>query len=334
MLRLHFNENPYGLCPELMSVALQEARDLDLQFYPDQEAPGLRRALADYAGVSGEQLMISNGSDDMIQLLFLAHMHDVERVVIPVPTFGMYRVLAEVLGLEVVEIPLTEDFELDVAGLTRAIGQSPSAVVLCHPNNPTGNYFSPDDIETICATDARLIAVDEAYYEFGGHTMVDAVSRDPRLVVIRTLSKAFGVAALRIGYLVGHPDKVAEIDAVRQPFNLSAVSQAMACAVVRNADMQLETVDELLRGREIMRRDLEDIPGLTTLPSEANFFLVRVDEGLFGMDAGQIAAALKERGILIRHFPDLPEFLRVTVGLPEQADTLRDALGDLCRQVD
>ncbi len=334
MMRLHFNENPYGLSPDIMSAALEEARELDLQFYPDQEAPELRRALAEYAGVSEDQLMISNGSDDMIQLLFLAHMHEVERVVIPVPTFGMYRVLGEIMGLEIVEIPLTEDFELDVAGLSRAIDQAPSVVVICHPNNPTGNYFSAADIDSICATDARLIAVDEAYYEFGGCSMVDATSRDPRVVVIRTLSKAFGVAALRIGYLVGHPDKVAEIDSVRQPFNLSAVSQAMACTVVQNADIQLETVDELLRGREMMRRDLEGIPGLTTLSSEANFFLVRVDQGTFGMDAGRIAAELKERGILIRHFPNLPEFLRVTVGLPEQSAALQDALNDLRRQVD
>ena len=322
MHRLHFNENPYGVSEIIKEKALREIQNLQLQWYPDREAAELREALADYAGVSSDRGVVANGSDDILQMVLMAHLDEIDRVVIPVPTFGMYRKTAEILGLQVSEVPLDENSQLDVPGLKKEIDRGPAAVFICHPNNPTGNYFSSEDIEALINTEAPLVIIDEAYFEFGGRTSLERTENDPRVVVVRTLSKAFGLAGVRVGYLLGHPDAVQEIEDIRQPYNMSASSQVFAKVAVQNAQAQLMTVEKMIKQREVMRTRLSEIPGLNPLPSVTNFFLVKVDQQELGLTAEKLQKRLKEQGVWVRFLTGVPDCIRVSVGLPGQVDDL------------
>lgn len=326
-VRLHFNENPYGVVPEVRERIVQELGEVDLGRYPDGEAKRLCSALANYAGVNPENIVVGNGSDELLQLILLSFLPELERVVIPVPTFGMYRKGAELAGLEVVEIPLLEAFELDVPGILRELSRAPSALFLCAPNNPTGNYFSEEDVGSLWDSAARVIVMDEAYYEFGGRSHVAATERDPRIIVTRTLSKAFGLAAMRVGYLIAHTASVCKLQNCRQPYNTSAAAQVAARVVVEEAQVQLATVAEMARLRQWLIRHLGDIEGLSPLPSEGNFVLVRVEENVLGHGARDLHARLEHEGIAIRYFSEgarLGNHVRVSVGTADECRRLVD----------
>ncbi len=328
-VRLHFNENPYGVVPEVRQRIVQALGEVDMGRYPDAEARQLCSALAKYAGVNPESIVVGNGSDELLQLILLSFLPELERVVIPVPTFGMYRKGAELAGLQVVEIPLLEGFELDVPGILREVSRAPSALFLCAPNNPTGNYFSEEDVRSLWDSAARVIVMDEAYYEFGGRSHVAAAERDPRIIVTRTLSKAFGLAAMRVGYVIAHTASVRKLQNCRQPYNTSTVAQVAARVVVEQARVQLRTVAEMTRWREWLIRQMGEIDGLTPLPSEGNFVLIRVEERVFGDGARQLHARLEREGIAIRYFGDgarLGDHVRVSVGTADECRRLVDRL--------
>jgi len=325
MLRLHFNENPYGVVDKVRKKVSEALDEVQLRWYPDLKADALRGALSEYTGVSKDKIIVGNGSNEMLQLVVRA-VDEVERLVIPVPTFGMYDRAAKHAGLEVSRVPLDEDFMLDVEGMRDKINEVPSAVIICHPNNPTGNYFDPQDIEAIIDSDARLIVMDEAYYELGGRTYKDAIDDDPRIVVVRTLSKGFGVAGLRVGYLLGDEEIVEKIKDVQTPYVLDSVSQRIAQIVVEHADEQLKTVDYMISRRKQMMNKFEEIEGMTTLESATNFFLVHVDDDKFGISASEIQKQMLDADVLVRNFDDLPEYLRVSVASQEVADEFFDIL--------
>lgn len=328
-VRLHFNENPYGVVPQVRSRILKELQRLDLGRYPDGEARRLRCALGHYVGVDPGRIVVGNGSDELLHLILLSFLPDLERVVIPTPTFGMYQKEAEAAGLEVVRVPLRDDFDLDVPAILREVSRAPAAVFLCAPNNPTGNYFSDEGVLAIWGSPARVIVMDEAYYEFGGRSHLGATAEDPRIVVTRTLSKAFGLAGMRVGYLIAHPETASRLHRCRQPYNTTAASQVAARVVVDHAEVQLRTVDELVRWRQWLIRHLGEIEGLVPVPGEGNFFLVRVEECAFGMDAGQLCRRLEEEGIMVRYFADEPRLashLRVSVGSPGECRLLVDCV--------
>ncbi len=331
MLRLHYNENPYGVVPQVREKALRAVDELNLRFYPQRDARGLREALSDYTGFPADQMVIGNGSNDLLQLVLRAHADELQQVVIPTPTFGMYRRAAENHGLQVIEIPLSPapDFELDAGAVTAAVGRAPSAVVICHPNNPTGRYFAPAAVDEVLQSDARLIVIDEAYFELAGRTRQGEIENDPRVAVVRTLSKGFGLAGLRVGYLMGQPGLVDRLHSIQTPYNLSAASQAIARVVVENAAHQLTTVDRMVKLRESMRERIARLPGLTPLPSVTNFFLVRVVEEEFGMPPDEIADEMNKKDILIRYFDEVPGHNRISIGLPDEIDQFVEALVDL-----
>ena len=330
MLRLHFNENLYGLAPELQPAIREVIDAVNLALYPDGGGTKLRAALSGYTGVSRDRLVLGNGSDELIFMVLLAYRSDIEQVIIPVPTFGEYRKAADSLGLRVVEIPLDDGFELDVPAILDTISGVESAVFLCLPNNPTGNYFKAADVEAIIASDARLLIIDEAYFEFGGRTYIDATDRDARIAVLRTLSKAFALAGQRIGYLAGHQEMARRVDEIRQPFNVGALSQEIATLVVDNAPVQLASVPEIMKERETLQGRLGSIPGLTPLPSVTNFFLLQVDEK-FARGAEEVQSVLLQKGIRVRFLPDLPDYIRVSAGTPEAGVKLVEVMQAMYR---
>lgn len=333
MLRLHFNENPYGVVEPVRCQVWEELSQVHPGFYPDAEASRLRKALARHNGTEVERILVGNGSDELLQMMLLAFRPRIEQVIIPTPTFGMYRKSAEVAGLKLREIPLGAEFTLDAEEVAAAAAALPSAVFICWPNNPTANYFDSEAVERVFDSEARLIVVDEAYYEFGGHTYLDRTSLDPRILVVRTLSKAFGMAAMRVGYIIGDPKTLDLVENVRQPYNLSAAAQVAGSVVVENAAAQLATVKWLLDLRGALMSRVQIVEGLEVLASVTNFFLVRVRPDLYGVPAGDLWRLLYERGILVRHFPHMMDYLRISVGSPEQNCRLVEELESIHEEV-
>ncbi len=332
-VKLDANESPFALGDAMRGALAEEfARALaavDLHRYPDPTARELRERLARDLGVAADQLLISNGSDEAIQMLHLAVAGPGAAVAIPVPTFVMYDIAARVLGTRVVEVPLSETFTLDAGRFVAALrAERPRLVFLARPNNPTGNLFDATDVETILRACAErdcqaLVVVDEAYVDYAGRTFLPRLRDFPNLVILRTLSK-IGLAGIRLGMLLASADTVREINKVRLPYNVNALSQAAAKVVLDHGDLVRQQAACIVAERERVQAALAVLPGVTAFPSDANFILVRTRR-----PGSLVAAALLARDIVVRDFsraPHLADCLRVTIGTPEENDAFLAAL--------
>ncbi len=326
-VKLDANENPYPL-PAPVQAAVQEALSrVPANRYPDPEGRALKRQLAAAAGVPPEQILLGNGSDELIQMILVAVGRPGAAVLAPVPTFSMYSVTAQALGLRFVEVPPAEGFALDRPLFLRKLEEAqPAATFIAYPNNPTGNCYDPDTIRAGLAAAAGVVILDEAYVDFSGKTFLPELPGHPHLLILRTLSKV-GLAGLRVGYLVGHEAVIAELEKVRLPYNLNALSQAAAAVVLKHRDLLRQQVRAIVAERERLATALRALPGLTVFPSEANFLLVRT-----ARPAREVFRGLLDRGILVRDFGDAPhlrECLRITVGTPEENDAVLRALREV-----
>lgn len=315
VIKLDANENPFTFPQELASrIGDLAAADL-LSRYPDGSAIELRRRIAEYAGVQPEQIMVGNGSDELILNLLLTFGTG-GRVLITNPTFSMYKIHALIAGARPIPVPRRGDFSVDVPAVVSYARQPDTRVVfICSPNNPTGNASSLEEIEGVLQQVNCLVVVDQAYLEFGGEDCLPLLEKYPNLIILRTFSKAFALAGLRVGYMIASQDLLKQIDKVRQPFNLNSFSQAAAKTVLAERDRFKEQINAIIEQREILRKKLQEIEGVTPYPSEANYILFRTNHS-----SKLIYQALLEKGIQIRNLggPELPGFLRVTVGTPQQ----------------
>ena len=320
IVKLDANENLYG-APEAVREAAASA---PLHIYPDPDQTALRAAIADYLGVRPEQVAAGAGSDDLLDVVL--------RLTLPAatasatPTFGMYGFLSGIAGMRHVEVPRRADYGLDLGGLRAAVEAGAGVVFIASPNNPTGNAAGLEEIEALCALDA-LIVVDEAYAEFAGTSAVPLLDAHPNLVVLRTFSKWAGLAGLRVGYAVAHADLVEPMLAIKQPYNVNAAGDAAARAALAHRDALMANVRAIVAERERLSREAGALGWLAPHPSDANFVLFDVKGG----DAGAIAAALRERGVLVRRYdrPDLANKLRISAGRPRDTDRLLDALKEV-----
>jgi histidinol-phosphate aminotransferase len=271
----------------------------------------------------------SNGSDEAIQMLLIAAGGPGAVVVAPVPTFVMYELAARALGLTFVGVPLSDQFDLDVPRFCEVIrAERPRLLFLAWPNNPTGRLYDAGGVEEIvrlCNGNGAnaLVVVDEAYFHYAGRTLLSRLGQYPNLVILRTLSKV-GLAGIRLGILVASIATVEEINKVRLPYNVNALSQAAARVVLRHPDVVNHHAATIVRERERVLTRLRDMAGVTTYPSQANFFLIRT-----ARPGDDVFRGLLERGILVRNFsraPRLANCLRVTVGTPEENDAFLAAL--------
>lgn len=332
-VKLDANESPFALGEALRGKLAEEfARALaavELHRYPDPSAQELRERLARDLGVAADQLLIANGSDEAIQMLHMAVAGPGAAMAIPVPTFVMYAIAARVLGTRVVEAPLGKAFALDAdrfAEILRA--ERPRLVFLARPNNPTGNLFDAAGVEAILRACAEpdcqaLVVVDEAYVDYAGQSFLPRLGEFPNLVILRTLSK-IGLAGIRLGILVAGGATVREINKVRLPYNVNALSQAAAKVVLDHGDLVRQQTALIVAERERVRTALAPIPGVTVFPSDANFILVRTRQ-----PGSRVAAELLARDIVVRDFsraPHLADCLRVTIGTPEENDAFLAAL--------
>ena len=326
LVKLDANENPYPPPPEVMERVSAAAAALALNRYPDPEAAELRGLLAVRSGWRREGILLGNGSDELILLLLAACGGEGATLLVPTPTFSMYRHIALALGWHVEEVPLTTAFGLDEETLlSRAAACSPRLTVFASPNNPTGNLFDRGAMERYLRAATGIVVIDEAYHDFAGGSIVELLGRHPNLVVLQTLSK-IGLAALRLGVLLADPQLVRELNKVRLPFNVGSFSQAAARAVLEAPGFLEGQVRTLLAERTRVVAALGHLPGVTTFPSDANFILLRTDR-----PSRDVFEELRRRGVLIRDLGSQPGLLerclRVTVGTPAENDAFLHAMG-------
>ena len=324
MVKLDAMENPHRLPANLQAELGQRLGALALNRYPDGRVNDLRRALADYAGMpDGFDIMLGNGSDELISLLSLACNVPGGKVLAPVPGFVMYAMSAQLQGLAFVGVPLTADFELDEAAMLAAIAEhQPSIVYLAYPNNPTANLWDDAVIEkiiTAVGAQGGLVVMDEAYQPFSSKSYLDRISRHSHVLLMRTLSK-FGLAGVRLGYMMGPKALIAEFDKVRPPYNISVLNYECALFALEHQEVFAAQAADLVQQRERLLQALRSMPGLTVWNSDANMILVRVPGDVDA--AGLVFERLKAVGVLVKNIskmhPLLSNCLRLTVGTADE----------------
>ncbi len=329
LIKLDAMENPYRWPEALLDDWFEVLRTLELNRYPDPQATALKQELRRRMAVpDSAAVMLGNGSDELIQMIIQTVAAPGRVIMAPEPTFVMYRQIATVCGLEFAGVPLRADFTLDAEALLAEIAnRQPAVVFLAWPNNPTGNLFDRTAVEAIIEHAPGLVVIDEAYAPFTDHSFLPAVPDTENLLVLRTLSK-IGFAGLRLGLLAGPEAWLAEFEKTRLPYNISTLNQASGAFALQHYDVFSEQTDSLRRDRAALSAQLQEMPGLTVFPSEANFILLRTPPGR----ADAIFAGLKERGILIKNLNGtvtaLADCLRVTVGTPDENATFLAALAD------
>lgn len=329
-IKLDAMENPYPWPQSLIEDWLACLREVSLNRYPDPAAARLKQRLHAAMEVpQGMDLLLGNGSDELIQMLALAVAGPDRVILAPEPTFVMYRMIAEVVGMQYVGVPLRDDFSLDTPAMLSAIEQhQPALVFLAYPNNPTGNLFAADDIHRIIQASDGLVVLDEAYAAFASDSFMATLRDYDNLLVMRTVSK-MGLAGLRLGLLAGRTEWLGEIDKTRLPYNINVLTQASAEFALDHRDVLDEQTQQIRYDRAQLHAALAGMPGLTLYPSEANFILFRTAAG----EADAIFNGLRERNILIKNLNQaggaLTDCLRVTVGTPEENAAFIEAMQEI-----
>jgi histidinol-phosphate aminotransferase len=322
MVKLDAMENPYKLPENLRRELAAVLANVELNRYPTPSPQKLREAIARRMKVpAGMEVLLGNGSDELIAMLITALARPGATLMYPSPTFVMYSMGATFSGMRAVAVPLREDFSLDAdAFIARMNEEKPALVFIAYPNNPTGVLYPEADVVKIIKACKGLVALDEAYHVFAGKTFIGRIAEFPNLVVIRTVSK-LGLAGIRLGYLVGRPQWVAELDKVRPPYNVSVLTQAAALFMLERLEVLEEQAARIRADRDQLGSALKALKGVTVFPSEANFFLIRVP------DAERAYQALRQQNVLVRNLnPGIRNCLRVTVGTPEENRILLSAL--------
>ena len=322
MVKLDAMENPYPLPPALRRELGEVLARVDLNRYPDPSAPKLRELLARKMAVpAGMELLLGNGSDDLIQVLSLALARRGAAVMFPAPTFVMYSMNAVFSGMRAVPLPLREDFSFDAGAFIERMGaEKPALVFLAYPNNPTGLLYPEKDVLEVIRACPGLVVVDEAYHAFAGKSFMPRLPEFPNLLVLRTVSK-LGLAGIRLGYLAGRPEWIAQFNKVRQVYNVNVLTHAAALFVLERLEVLEEQAALIRKDREELKKELVGLKGMQVFPSAANFFLVRVP------DADRTYEALRRQGVLVRNLhPALKNCLRITVGTPDENRILLTAL--------
>jgi histidinol-phosphate aminotransferase len=322
MVKLDAMENPYTLPDGLRRELAGVLAKVDVNRYPTPSPQKLREAIARRMQVpAGLEILLGNGSDELIQILITALARPGAKMMFPSPTFVMYAMGATFSGMQAVPVPLREDFTFDAdAFIARMQAENPALVFIAYPNNPTGVLYPQADIVRVIKACRGLVVLDEAYHVFAGRTFVQKINELPNLVVIRTVSK-LGLAGIRLGYLIGRPEWVAQLDKVRPPYNVSVLTQAAALFLLDKLAVLEGQAARILSERRNLAEALKVLKGVTVYPSEANFFLIRVP------DAVRTYEALKQQNVLVRNLhTGIRNGLRVTVGTPDENRILLTAL--------
>lgn len=328
LVKLNTNENPFGPSPRVLAALRGEIGETGetLRLYPDPNAERLKQAAADFHGIAAQQVFVGNGSDEVLAHVFLALLKHEQPVFFPDITYSFYPVYCGLYGIAYRPVPLDEGFEIRADDYLVPNG----GVVFPNPNAPTGRLLPLAEVERLVAGNANsVVVIDEAYVDFGGESAIPLVGRYPNLLIVRTLSKSHSLAGLRVGYAIGHTDLIEALERVKNSFNsypLDRLAIAGAVAAIQDQAHFDRTRRAVIASRETLAGSLAAL-GFDVLPSTANFVFARHP----GRDAGELAAALRRRGIIVRHFQQerIKQFLRISVGTEAQCQTLVNALREI-----
>ncbi|WP_285962433.1 histidinol-phosphate transaminase [Pseudomonas tohonis] len=322
LVKLNTNENPYGPSPKAIAAMQAELGD-SLRLYPDPNSDRLKQAVAEHYGVTTAQVFVGNGSDEVLAHIFHGLFQHGRPLLFPDVTYSFYPVYCGLYGIPFEALPLDEQFQIRVEDYAR-----PNAgIIFPNPNAPTGCLLALEAVEKLLqGSPDSVVVVDEAYIDFGGQSAIALVDRYPNLLVTQTLSKSRSLAGLRVGLAVGHPDLIEALERIKNSFNSYPLDRmAIAGAAVAFEDRPYfeETCRKVIDSREWVVSELAK-RGFEVLPSAANFVFARHPD----KDAAGIAAGLREKGVIVRHFKQarIAQFLRITIGTPEQNQALLDAL--------
>jgi len=326
LIKLNTNENPYPPSPRVIA-AIAAAAQHGLQLYPDPQALAFRQAVAVHHGIQADQVFAGNGSDEVLAHAFFTFFQHGRPLLMPDITYSFYQVYCGLYGIPFERVALDAQMRVDVAAFVRLPGEPVAGVVIANPNAPTGMGLSLGDIEHLLQMHPqRVVLVDEAYVDFGGQSAIALIDRYPNLLVVHTLSKSRSLAGLRIGFACGQAHLIEALERVKNSFNSYPLDRlALAGGVAAYEDQAYfeQCCAQVIHTREGLVLQLEDL-GFEVLPSQANFVFARHP----GHDAVRLAARLRERAVLVRHFklPRIEQYLRISVGTPQQCDALLQAL--------
>lgn len=322
LVKLNTNENPYGPSPKALEAMRGELSD-NLRLYPDPNGDRLKQAVASYYGVQASQVFLGNGSDEVLAHIFHGLFQHDAPLLFPDISYSFYPVYCGLYGIPYEAVALDEQFQIRVEDYQRANG----GIIFPNPNAPTGCLLALEAVEQMLqANPDSVVVVDEAYIDFGGQTAISLVDRYPNLLVTQTLSKSRSLAGLRVGLAVGHPDLIEALERIKNSFNsypLDRLAIVGAAAAFEDQAYFEQTCRQVIDSREQLVAQLTD-RGFQVLPSAANFIFARHPE----QDAAALAAKLREQGVIVRHFKQqrIAQFLRISIGTPEQNQALLDAL--------
>ncbi len=327
LIKLDAMENPFELPRALRKEIGDLVRDAAINRYPDSAAVELKRRLRETMDIATDSgILLGNGSDELIQIVALAVAKPGAVLLGVEPSFAMFGLIAAYSGLQYRPVELNRDFSLDIEQTLAAIAQyQPALVIIAYPNNPTGNLFDADALAQIIRAAPGLVVLDEAYHAFADNSFLPRLNEFPNLSLMRTLSK-LGLAGLRLGFLIGRPELVAQLEKLRLPYNVNVLTQIVAERVLRETGLLAAQAAEIKRERRRLFGALQSIPGIKTFPSSGNFILFCVSR------ADAVFEGLKQRGVLIKNLNGVHRFLsgclRVTVGTPQQNRAFMRALSE------
>ena len=322
LVKLNTNENPYPPSPAATS-AVKRAANADLRLYPDPEGRALKQTIAGMHGLTEGHVFLGNGSDEVLAHTFLGLLKHERPILFPDVTYSFYPVYCGLYGITFDTVPLDDDFQIKVADYVRPNG----GIVLSNPNAPTGSAVSRGELRSLLEQcQGSVVVVDEAYVDFGAETVAPLVEAFQNLLVVQTLSKSRSLAGLRVGFAIGHPSLVGALNVVKGCFNsypLDRLALAGAEAALRDTEYFETTRQRIMQSRAWLSRELTSL-GFLVLPSQANFLFARHPS----RDGRELQQTLREHGVLVRHFqkPRIAQFLRITIGTPEECQTLVDVL--------
>lgn len=320
-IKLNTNENPYPPSP-LVVERIREVLGDSLRLYPDPTASRLREKIGESFGLDPSWIVIGNGSDELLGMAFRAFVDPGDEVLYPYPSYSLYPILATIYGAKPSEVELAEDFSLpdDLGKGTESL------ILIANPNSPTGTGYSPERIDELCERSRGVIVVDEAYADFSRWNCLELVRRRENLILLRSMSKSYSLAGLRVGFAIGNPKLIEAMVKVKDSYNVDRLALIGAEAAISDREWMKENVRKIVLERERMREALSNM-GFYVFPSEANFLLVRVPDG----KAKWLYERLKEMRILVRYFGmrRIDDCIRITVGRPEENEILLKAIGKI-----
>ena len=329
LIKMNANEN-YFLEEEWMRSIVKEAVDLiDIRRYPNIYEHETKKAIGEFQNVPPENIVLGNGSDEVIDCTLKSFMTPGDKLLIHSPTFGMYKFYAPLIGAITKEVSLKQDFTLDISSMLKAIDEKTKLVIICSPNNPTGNQFRVEDVAQIIEKSSAPVIIDEAYADLARYSVVDLLKDYRNMLVFKTFSKSFGLAGIRVGYGIASKENTERIKKAIPPFNVNSVALAAVRVILKERDHIKRKIEEAKAERNRLYQDLAKIEGLIPYSSETNFILMRLSPEY---NAEEIVKKLEQQNIIVRYWgfePLLRNCIRVSIGSREMNGMFLKALSEI-----